>query len=117
MKKSLLFAALLLGVGFACKKSSSSNTSIHLTATIDGKNETFNVSPVATRTSIGGGTYIAIGGLATSSPTGELFQIGLSTNPGGPALKVGTYMDTTTQYTVDAIYQVSPTVSYTAGSV
>ena len=117
MKKRLFFAALLLGLAVSCKKSNSGSTSYHVTATIDGKNETFNVSPAATRTYIGGATYIAISGLATSSPTGGLLELGLSNNPGGPAIKAGTYTDTSTIFTVTGLYQVSTSEQYAAGTV
>lgn len=117
MKKSLFFAALLLGLGISCNKSNSGSTSYHVTATIDGKNETFNVSPAATRTYIGGATYIAVSGLATSSPTGGMLELGLSNNPGGPAIKAGTYSDTSSVFTLNGIYQVSTSEQYAAGSI
>jgi len=116
VKKTFLFVILLAGGLFSCKKSGSGSGSYHLTATIDGKAATFNVSPVATRTNINNATYFSIGGLATTSPTGASMQIGLSSRPGGPAIKVGTYMDTTTVFNVSAIYQVSITEMYEAGS-
>jgi hypothetical protein len=115
MKKCILFAMLLVGAGLACKKGNSGG-SFHVTATINGKNETFNVSAVATRLTIAGATHISIGGLATSTPTGEAVQMQLASHPGGPAIKVGTYTDTTTQYDLVGIYWVDVYHGYLAGT-
>lgn len=117
MKKHLFFAALLLGAFISCKKNNSgSSASYHVTATVNGKAETFNVNDVATKVSLGGATYISITGFVTSSPTGETLSLGLSNNAGGPAIKAGTYADTSTRYEVTGIYQSSITQQYLAGS-
>lgn len=116
MKKCIFFVILFSCAGLSCKKGNSGGGSYHLTATINGKNETFNVSPIATRISIGGNTYISIGGLAIQSPTGEMLQLGLSTHPGGAAIKAGTYMDTTTQFDVTGLYSVKLGEAYEGGS-
>ena len=105
---------LLVCAGLACKKGNS-GSGYHLTATVDGKNETFNVNAMATHP-YGGIGQIGIGGLATSSPTGEAVQIQLQTHSGGPAIKVGTYTDTTTQYELAGIYWVDNYHAYGAGT-
>src|ERR1700760_365879 len=116
MKKCLLFVALFGGIAISCKKNSSgSSGSYHLTATVDGKAKTFNVSPVGTRVAVNGTTYYSIGGLATSSATGETMEIGFNSQPGGPVFKVGSYTDTSSVYDIEGIYQLSLTQMYTAG--
>ena len=112
-----LLAVLLIGSFSACNKSNSgASASYHLTATIDGKAETFNVNDIATRTTLGGVTYIAITGFATSSPTGETMSLSLSNGFSRVAFKPGTYSDTASSCDIAGIYQASLSSQFLAGT-
>jgi hypothetical protein len=117
VKQFLLFAGLLLCAGISCKKSNSGGGSYHVTATVDGKAETFNVNVVADKITTQGVTSLSIVGFVTSSPTGETMSLNLSTIYGHPLpIKVGTYSDTSTLFNVSGIYQTSITDAYLAGT-
>src|ERR1700748_1422653 len=72
MKKTLLLAALALGIFASCKKHNPAGGttnfgSYHLTATIDGKNLTFNANLAATKVTSSGETSVAITGYTGQS--------------------------------------------------
>lgn len=116
MKKPLFFAALALGALLSCKKNSSGNNSAHITATVDGKNKTFNFSAVASRVTAYNSTYYSISGFAGNSPTTETMQLSIIALTNGVALKPGTIVDTSTQYAITGIYSATLTEPYEAGS-
>jgi len=118
VKRSFLFAGLLLCAGISCKKSNSgSSGSYHVTATVDGKAEKFNVNAIADKITVQGVTSLTLTGFVTNSPTGETITLNVSTIYGRPLpIKAGTYSDTTTLYDVDGFYQTSMSDMYEAGT-
>jgi hypothetical protein len=117
VKKITLFSALLVCVFLSCKKSSSnSSSSYHVTATIGGKAETFNVTPVATRLTNGGFTLIAVSGFAAASSTTEVLSLSLTNDPGQATFKAGTYSDTASGYAIGGVYKATTANQYVAGS-
>jgi len=113
-----LFAGLILCAGVSCKKSSSGGSgSYHVTATVDGKAETFNVNAIGDKISTQGVTAINIAGDVTSNVTGESITVSISTVQNNPQpIRVGTYSDTSTTFNVVGGYNKSLSESYLAGT-
>ncbi|HEY4108317.1 hypothetical protein [Puia sp.] len=118
MKKTLLLVAVSFGVLVSCKKNSGSSSSYHVTATIDGKAQTFNVSPLATRLSAFGITEIAIEGFnGTGTSNTQALSIGWTAEPPSTAkFGPGTWSDTSQSYGTIGAYVVSTNEQYVTGS-
>jgi hypothetical protein len=118
MRKTALLVALSLGVLASCKKHSGSSSSYHFTATIDGKAQTFNVSPLATRLSAFGLTEIAIEGFnGTGTNNTQVLSIGWTAEPPSTAIfGTGTWADTSQSYETIGTYVVSTNEQYVSGS-
>jgi len=118
LKKTALLIAASLGLLMSCKKNSNSSGSYHFTATIDGKAQTFNVSPLATRLSYMGVTEIAIEGFnGTTSTNTQVLSIGWTAEP--PSTTVfgtGNWSDTSQNYSTVGTYVVSTNEQYVSGS-
>jgi hypothetical protein len=112
VKKITQLAFLLAGLSFSCKKSNSS-TSFHLTATIDGKAETFNVNLTATR--VGANVFFSGASSATAS-SDEALLFALIGSSRQPSFTVGSYQDTASSFDVQATYRQTLASQYEAGS-
>ena len=119
LKKTLLFSALLVCAFVSCKKnnSASSGGNYHFTATIDGKAQTFNVSPLAVRVTNSGVSLIGIEGFTSASSTTQVLAVSWTNNPpNSAAFTVGTYSDTASKYAIGGNYNPSTTEAYVSGS-
>ncbi|HEV2483230.1 MAG TPA: hypothetical protein VGS79_26375 [Puia sp.] len=117
MKKTAFICIATLCMATACKKSNSgSGSNYHMTATIDGTAETFNVSPLAVNLTNSGETLISIEGLSSSSSSAQSLALGWNNNVPNATLGVGTYSDTATSYSTIGTYDVSSTETYICGS-
>jgi hypothetical protein len=117
LKKAIPFFALALCVFASCKKNnSSSNGNYHFTATIDGKAQTFNVSPLATIATNSGYSIIGIEGFTAASSTTQVLALSWTNTALGTIFTTGTYNDTASKYAIGAIYNPTATESYGAGS-
>jgi len=112
MKKAIFPLALALCVFVSCKKSnpssgpanSGSSNTYHLTANIDGKAQNFNFNLLADDTVILSQTQITIQGYTgTSGDNVQLFGLAW-TNQSADTFSLGTWSDTSTQYTTVGIY-------------
>jgi hypothetical protein len=115
MRKSIFIVSLLACSFVSCKKGNL-DAHYHLTATIDNKAATFNVNPVASFITFNGFIDILVEGQATSSQTNETLIIGVTSITGGPVITPGIYTDTSKNFEVQAVYQVSPSEQYVAGT-
>jgi hypothetical protein len=118
VKKTALLIAVSFGLLVSCKKNSGSSSSYHFTATIDGKAQTFNVSPLATRVSAFGLTEIAIDGFnGTGSSNIQVLSIGWTAEPPSTAkFGTGNWSDTSQNYATIGTYVVSTNEQYVTGS-
>ena len=118
VKKILLFSTLFVCVFASCKKNNSgSSSNYHFTATIDGKAETFNVSPFIFKVTNSGISQIAIEGFtATTASSGEVLAISwANTGLGAASFTTGTYSDTASNYSITGVYNPSVSQSFVGG--
>jgi hypothetical protein len=118
VKKVPFLIAVSLGLLLSCKKNSGSSNSYHFTATIDGKAQTFNVTPLATRISAYGATEIAIEGFnGTGASNVQALSIGwTATPPSTTKFGTGAWSDTSQNYSTIGTYVVSTSEQYVSGS-
>lgn len=117
--KILLVAVLAFCVLVSCKKSNSgSSNSYHFTATVDGKAQTFNVSPLATRITAYGITDIVIEGFnGTSSSNTQTLSLGwVNSSANSTPFGTGTWSDTSRKYAIAGVYAVPNTDQYASGT-
>ena len=94
MKKLTFLSVILVSAILSCKKSNSSSSSTHLTATVGGTAKTFDTAALANKSSIAGTDVITIMGYNNpSSGEGVNFTIDNSSANGKPIV-AGTYTDT-----------------------
>ena len=113
MKKIILSMALI-SVFLSCKKSNSSYSGYHITASVDGSGKTFNTAPVATKLTNMGVTQITLDGFTTAG--GESVSMIIDNAPSGKPIAPGTYIDTTGDFDVALFYTQNITTAYAAGS-
>ena len=115
MKKSALFALLLVSAAMSCKKSDSGSSGYHMTATIGGQAKNFNQTPpIATNQISGGEGVLTITGILNAN-AGETFMIML-TQPDPKLFTAGTYTDDMDQVSMQAVYTLGAAKQYYAGS-
>ncbi len=123
VKKIILFSALFVCVFASCKKnnSGSSSSNYHFTATIDGKAQTFNVSPFIFRVTNSGVSIITIEGFTgTTAANGQVLALSW-TNSGGSGVgannfTTGTYSDTAGKYSLMGVYNPTLNESFVGGT-
>ena len=117
MKKIALSLALI-SVLLSCKKSNSSSTSYHMTASISGNAKNFNVTPpVAQETKTGTVVNdVSITGILNAS-TGESLILSIDNNFSDKSIVAGTYTDTSSTFNVQVVYAVNLATQYWGGSV
>lgn len=117
MKKTALLIAVSFGLFVSCKKNSSSSSSYHFTATIDGTAQTFNTTPLATRLTVYGITQIGIDGFSGSSSSNiQSLSIGWQSSTPGAKFGVGTWTDSSQNYAVVGVYAPVTLQDYASGN-
>ena len=116
MKKTALICIALLCIITSCKKSNSSGSNYHVTATIGGTAQTFNVSPLATIISNSGYELIAIEGFSSSSSSTQSLALSWNNNVLNQSFGAATYSDTASNYGIIATYVPAFSQSYVGGS-
>ena len=115
MKKTSFICIAVLCIFASCKKSNSSS-GYHVTATIDGTTQSFNVSPVAVALNDSGYQQITIVGLSSTSSIAGSLGVTWSNNVTTQGFGVATYTDTATSYAITGDYIPNMTSSYVSGS-
>ena len=115
MKNTILSCAALLCILASCKKSSS-GSNYHVTATVDGTSQTFNVSPLAIQIQNGGLTMITIEGFSTNTSTTSTMALSWNNNVTTQKFGPATYADTAQNYSTMGVYAVSVGQSFVSGS-
>jgi hypothetical protein len=118
-KKTILFSALFLCLFASCKKSNSnsSNSNYHFTATVDGKAQTFNVSPLATQLTAYGVTTVAIEGFTGTGTATQAFILGVTSDLASSfTFHTGAYSDTTVGYSLTGSFTTSGAQAYASGT-
>ena len=116
LKKVIPFFVLAVCL-LACKKNNSNSSgNYHFTATIDGKAQTFNVSPMAVRITNGGYSIISIEGFTAASSTTQILALSWDNVPAvSSTFTTGNYSDTASTYGLSANYNPTTNESYIAG--
>lgn len=91
----------------------SSNTSYHVSATIDGKSQSFTVSPIAVKINNAGLTMVTIQGAAgTNANNASIISASWTSLDPSIAFATGTYSDASTNIVVTGTYNPSIATAY-----
>jgi len=115
-KKFSFFCALFLCVFTSCKKNGGSSSGYHLTATIDGQSQSFNVNPFVFKVTNGGASIISIEGYAGNQSNQQIMAISWTSYSPSVILIPGNYSDTSSAYSLEGVYNPSISVSYVGGN-
>ena len=116
LKKFSFFFVLSLCVFASCKKSGSSSSDYHMTATVDGQSQSFNLSPLAVKVTNGGLSIIALEGYAGNQSNQQIMAMSWTSYSVGQILVAGNYSDTSSKYALGGNYNPSISVSYVGGN-
>ena len=118
MKKIYVASLSLLVLFASCKKSNSTDNSVHFTCTVGGTAKTFNTGLIANKVVAYGVTTIDIHGISGATAGAEAFELQIDNALSGDSIIAGNYTDTNTHFETDAVYDPNTSAlnSYEAGN-